>query len=74
MTCWRAGWERISEDRNRALQDGLKRAVQRGTLLKVVPPASGDVVYLLNSDRGRAAARAIAEGTLGAPPGREDPR
>ncbi len=47
-----------------ALQEALERAVARGTLLRVVrQEADGDAAYyFLNSPRGRAAARGLAEG------------
>ncbi len=47
-----------------ALQEGLERAVLRGTLLKGQPPGSNikQAVYVLNSERGRAAIRALELG------------
>lgn len=50
-----------------ALQDALERAVQRGTLLYVDFPA--DVLYFLNSPRGRAAVRALRAGEWSPPSG-----
>jgi DNA replication protein len=44
------------------LDDGLERAIQRGTLLKVEPSSGAAEVYFLNSPRGRAAAKACAMG------------
>ena len=43
-----------------AIQSGLDKAVQRGSLLKVEKGA--DVYFLLNSPRGRAAVKSIASG------------
>jgi DnaD/phage-associated family protein len=47
----------------------LEKAVQRGTLLKALPPSTGQqnvdkaaVLYFLNSPRGRAAAQSFARG------------
>ncbi len=44
------------------VRQGLEQAVLRGTILKAEHEA--DVVYLLNSPRGRAAAEAFAKGRL----------
>lgn len=46
------------------LDDGLRRAVKRGTLLRVELPVEGGVemLYFLNSPRGRAAVHAIQRG------------
>lgn len=44
-----------------ALQDGLERAVARGTLLKATLEASNSY-YFLNSPAGRSAAQALQEG------------
>lgn len=47
-----------------ALLEALERAVARGTLLRVAPPAGGgQPTFLLNSPRGRAAAAALEQGT-----------
>jgi DNA replication protein len=56
------------------LADALERAVQRGTLLRVLPQGSSleEAVYFLNSPRGRAAVQSIERGEW-APPGREHP-
>lgn len=47
-----------------ALCDGLDRAVQRGTLLRVIPDGSAleQAYYFLNSPRGRAAAAGLEKG------------
>ncbi len=47
-----------------AVSDALERAVIRGTLLKVAPPAGEEsqALYFLNSPRGRAAVAALQEG------------
>lgn len=46
------------------LDDALRRAVKRGTLLRVELPVEGEVemLYFLNSARGRAAVSAIRRG------------
>ena len=58
--------ESLSRDPAQALnllQDGLERAVQRGTLLRAGPAGSGpqDSLYFLNSPRGRAAVAALQD-------------
>ena len=47
-----------------SLHEALNRAVQRGTLLefKSVPPDGEEIVYFLNSRRGRAALEALKSG------------
>jgi DnaD/phage-associated family protein len=52
------------EEANRALQQGLERAVRRGTLLQAaVPVENGEErLYFLNSPKGRAAVQAIGRG------------
>jgi DnaD/phage-associated family protein len=46
-----------------ALDDGLERAVARGTLLRVAPQGGqGDALYFLNSPKGRAGVAAIERG------------
>ena len=47
-----------------SLHEALNRAVQRGTLLefKSVPPEGDEIVYFLNSPRGRAALQALKSG------------
>ncbi|MBS1248644.1 MAG: hypothetical protein MAG431_00203 [Chloroflexi bacterium] len=52
-------------ERHRALRDGLTRAVERGTFLTVSPPGEGDPspLYFFNSPQGRAAVKAIQEGS-----------
>jgi len=56
------------------LADALERAVQRGTLLRVLPQGSSDseALYFLNSARGRAAVQAIQRGEW-APAGQPHP-
>lgn len=46
------------------LADGVERAVQRGSLLKVQPAGTGPekTVFFLNSARGRAALKAVLNG------------
>jgi len=57
------------------IRHGLEKSVQRGTILQRRPATEGsvdgseqeaDVVYFLNSPRGRAAAEAFAKGRAGA--------
>lgn len=47
-----------------AIEDGLQRAIQRGTILQVKVPAEADVetYFFLNTPRGRAAVDAIEKG------------
>lgn len=45
-----------------ALHEALERAVARGTLLSARPVPNGPAIYLLNSERGRAALRALQAG------------
>jgi len=52
----------LGVDSRAALQDVLKRAVARGTLLSAQPDPNGPAIYLLNSERGRAALRALQAG------------
>ena len=49
------------------IRSGIEKAVQRGSLLRQQYEA--DVVYFLNSPRGRAAAEAFAKGQLREPAG-----
>ena len=48
-----------------AVQNGLERAVNRGTLLKIaVPDGEGVlVIYFFNSPRGKAAVQSVADGS-----------
>lgn len=48
-----------------ALQSGLERAVNRGTLLKTaVPEGEGELeIYFFNSPRGNAAVQSVADGS-----------
>ncbi len=52
------------DERRSALQDGLERAVARGTLLHVHVRAEGweDDLYFVNTARGRAAVEGIEQG------------
>jgi DNA replication protein len=56
------------------LANALERAVQRGTLLRVLPPGGPlqEAVYFINSPRGRAAVQAVERGEW-SPPGRPHP-
>lgn len=45
-----------------ALDDGLRRAVARGTLLTAHDRGSGETLYFANTERGRAAVAAIERG------------
>jgi len=57
------GLSRRSEDATTILADALERAVFRGTLLKVIPAEVDEpqeALYFLNSARGRAAVRSLA--------------
>lgn len=51
--------------RQEAVQNGLERAVNRGTLLKItVPDGEGIlVIYFFNSPRGKAAVQSVADGS-----------
>lgn len=52
------------EEAPAALADALKRAVQRGTLLRALPPdkTPEQALFFLNSPRGRAAVKALESG------------
>lgn len=58
------GLGRTPEEALTALADGLERAVQRGFLLRALPDdqTPDQVIYFLNSPRGRAAAQALQNG------------
>jgi len=60
-----AGMGETPQARSRALADGLDRAVERGTFLRVpIPRRQKDPpLYFFNSPQGRAAAKAIQEET-----------
>ena len=60
----RAAYGRSEAQTRESLADALERAVQRGTLLKVLSPggAADDTAYFLNSPRGRAAVKALQKG------------
>jgi DnaD/phage-associated family protein len=62
---------RAPEAARSALQDALERAVQRGTLLSVQLEngSAEEVLYFLNSARGRAAIRALQAGKWTPPSG-----
>lgn len=62
---------RTSEAARAALQEALERAVQRGTLLsvKLENGSAEEVLYFLNSARGRAAIRALHDGKWTPPSG-----
>lgn len=49
----------------KAVQNGLERAVNRGTLLKTaVPDGEGElVIYFFNSPRGKTAVQSVADGS-----------
>jgi DNA replication protein len=59
-----AGMGKTHESALTALNDALERAVLRGILIKAAPPAveEGQILYFLNSPRGRAAVTALQEG------------
>jgi DNA replication protein len=70
-----AGDERLAASLGAGgLADALERAVQRGSLLKVLASgaAAAEGIYFLNSPRGRAAVQAIERGEW-APPNQQHP-
>jgi DnaD/phage-associated family protein len=54
-----------SRERKQAVREGLENAVERGTLLGVEAPGRGEkeFLYFINSPRGRAAVKAILDGS-----------
>jgi DNA replication protein len=58
------GFGATDEQADRALEDALQRAVQRGTLLRVVVrPGEDDLaIYFINTPKGRAAVQAFERG------------
>jgi DnaD/phage-associated family protein len=59
-----AGFDHNAEKARKAISDGLLKVVERGTLLKneISSEGSKRTVYFLNSQRGRAAMKAIQSG------------
>jgi DNA replication protein len=59
-----AGLARSVETAQSALDDALERTVLRGTLLKATVdyPDQAEILYFLNSARGRAAVQSLAKG------------
>ncbi len=65
-------WSELEADRNllrglgaegeAGLEQGLQRAIARGTLLKAQDSRSGEWLYFANTERGRAAVAAIGRG------------
>ncbi|HLF28375.1 MAG TPA: primosomal replication protein N [Anaerolineae bacterium] len=65
-------WSELLADRNlmrglneageAGLEQGLRRAIERGALLKTVDRGSGETLYFANTERGRAALGAIERG------------
>jgi DnaD/phage-associated family protein len=60
-----AGMGETPRERSAAVEEGLDRAVERGTLLRAVAPGQDDdqPLYFFNSPKGRAAVQAIREGS-----------
>lgn len=59
-----AGMGDTEQAAQQSLSEALERAVRRGTLLKITLPAEDgeDILYFLNSPKGRAAVEAIRAG------------
>lgn len=58
-----AGLDQNPENWDLRLEDGLRRAAERGTILTVEDPKSSESLFFINSARGRAALEAIRGGT-----------
>ena len=58
-----AGMGADREEQTASVEDGLKKAVGRGTLLAAEVPGSGDKIYFFNSPKGRKAVQALEEGS-----------
>ncbi len=59
------GMGATAADQQSAVQAGLERAVNRGTLLKIGVPEGDDQleIYFFNSPRGQAAVQSVADGS-----------
>ena len=56
------GLGKKKKDAETVLDDGLERAITRGTLLEVMSPDTSKTLYFINTPRGRAAVQALRKG------------
>ena len=58
-----AGMGTVRDEQTATVEEGLKKAVKRGTLLAAEVPGSGEAIYFFNSPKGRKAVQALEEGS-----------